>query len=159
MKYLCLPAAGLNLSSSMSHLRNLFLNKMKLKNFSSEEISNLSKEPVRYLLYGPWLVKIPNSFYHPGGSALLDKFLPPKDCSMYFETTRQGQGHSKKARKLLTKYVVGYITKEKPSYNIGTLPNLINKSYFTLIRDGVGFILFLVVHLFVFYIVTNKTID
>lgn len=124
----------------------------RLKQFNFDDISG-SKDD-KYLVYGIWVIKISESFVHPGGTKLLEKFKPPIDCSMYFDTTRNGQGHTEKARNIMKSFIVGYIGNEKPKIEIGSLPKASTTTCLSKIQNMILFLFFIIFHLIIFYFAT-----
>lgn len=134
--------------------------KRPLKQFNFDFFYGKKTSKSLYLIYGVWVIKIPKTFNHPGGTKLLEKFKAPLDCSMYFETTRNGRGHSKDAEKLLKSFILGYIGEFEPNSEAGALLKS-STSISDKFKNLGGFIIFLLIHVYFFYYLldTNHLIN
>eukprot|EP00924_Labyrinthula_sp_SR-Ha-C_P014933 snap_masked-scaffold_9-processed-gene-2.29-mRNA-1 protein AED:1.00 eAED:1.00 QI:0/-1/0/0/-1/1/1/0/128 len=118
---------------------------------------SLSEEDSRiYLVYGVWVISVPDSFKHPGGSKLLQSFANGTDCSHFFNTTRGGLGHSDMARMKMKSFVIGYLTEKQPSFAAGELEPAKGIKCIDVFKNvilGLGFVLG---HVVVFLLATRK---
>mmetsp|Transcript_29405 Transcript_29405/g.36332 ORF Transcript_29405/g.36332 Transcript_29405/m.36332 type:complete len:84 (+) Transcript_29405:423-674(+) len=82
--------------------------------------------------------------------------MAPNDCTIFFETTRGGRGHSDFAKSTLKSFVAGYTSEDKPSYHPGDPSPAASLKLIDKVKQLVLGILFVFVHLVAFYYFTVK---